>query len=174
VVRLLSGVEIRSLRRSIVTRAPPMWWPSGPSGDRRADQWIRKQYQIGSRTVQTTNSLRGACLVQGALFAERARQLFPAVPITEAHPKAVLQALGHTWSEFCSAFSIKGIAENEHRHASCLPSPHGKDLKGPGRLISAKNAMNAGKTPLHIGWLRCTISGQRLSSTSSRFGCRPE
>jgi len=96
----------------------PMWWSSGPSGDRRADQWIRKQYQIRSGTVQTTNSLRGACLVQGALFAERARQLFPAVPITEAHPKAVLRALGHTWSEFsefCSAFSINGIAENEHR-----------------------------------------------------------
>ena len=93
----------------------PMWWSSGPSGDRRADRWIRKQYQIGSGTIQTANSLRGACLVQGALFAERARQLFPAVPITEAHPKAVLLALGYAWPEFCSAFSIKGIEENKHR-----------------------------------------------------------
>ena len=67
----------------------PMWWSSGPSGDRRADQWIRQQYQIGSGTVQASNSLRGAALVQGVLFAERARQLFPAIPITEAHPKAV-------------------------------------------------------------------------------------
>jgi predicted nuclease with RNAse H fold len=92
----------------------PMWWSSGRSGDRRADQWIRTRYKIGSGTVQAANSLRGAALVQGALFAERARQLFPAIPITEAHPKAVLRALGLGWSEFCSRFSIEGVAENEH------------------------------------------------------------
>jgi predicted nuclease with RNAse H fold len=93
----------------------PMWWSSGKSGDRRADQWIRKRYRIGSGTVQAANSLRGAALVQGALFAERARKIFPAVPITEAHPKAVLRALGLGWSEFCSRFSIEGTAEDEHR-----------------------------------------------------------
>jgi predicted nuclease with RNAse H fold len=93
----------------------PMWWSSGRSGDRRADQWIRTQYKISSGTVQTANSLRGAALVQGVLFAESARQKFPGVPITEAHPKALLLALGLGWSEFCSRFSIKGIAENEHR-----------------------------------------------------------
>src|SRR5208283_4994252 len=96
----------------------PMWWSSGPSGDRRADQWIRKQYQIRSGTVQTTNSLRGACLVQGALFAELARQLFPAVPITETHPKAVLRALGHArspWPEVCAAFSVEGPEVSNHR-----------------------------------------------------------
>lgn len=92
-----------------------MWWSSGPSGDRRADRWIREQYRIHAGTVQTTNSLRGACLIQAALFAERARQLFPSVPITEAHPKAVLLALGYrTWSEFCSAFSVNGTAKNKH------------------------------------------------------------
>jgi predicted nuclease with RNAse H fold len=94
----------------------PMWWSSGRSGDRQADQWIRKQYpQIHPGTVQTANSLRGAALVQSVLFAERARQLFPAVPITEAHPKAVLRALNLRWSEFCSIFSIRGIEENDHR-----------------------------------------------------------
>jgi len=98
----------------------PMWWSSGPSGDRRADQWIRNHYQIGAGTVQTTNSLRGACLVQGALFAERARQLFPAVPITETHPKAVLQAFSRSWLEFYSAFSINGIAEDKHRQDALM------------------------------------------------------
>jgi predicted nuclease with RNAse H fold len=101
----------------------PMWWSSGLSGDRLADEWIRKQYpQIGYGTIQAANSLRGACLVQGALFAERARQLFPAVPITEAHPKAVLRALGYTWSEFCSAFAVKGIAENDEHRQDALVS----------------------------------------------------
>lgn len=93
----------------------PMWWSSGPSGDRRADKWIRKQYQIRAGTVQSINSLRGACVVQAALFAERARQLFPSVPITEAHPKAVLLAFGYpTWSEFCSALGVNGTAKNKH------------------------------------------------------------
>lgn len=93
----------------------PMWWSSGPSGDRRADRWIRKQYRIASGTVQATNSLRGAAIVQGVLFAERARHLFPTVPITEAHPKALLIALGLNWSGFCSEFSIEGTVEDEHR-----------------------------------------------------------
>jgi predicted nuclease with RNAse H fold len=97
----------------------PMWWSSGPSGDRRADRWIRNRYQIGGGTVQAANSLRGAALVQGVLFAERARQLFKKVPITEAHPKAVLRALKLSWAEFCSVYSIGPTtgdvgAENEH------------------------------------------------------------
>lgn len=93
----------------------PMWWSSGRSGDRRADQWLRKQYRIRSGTVQTANSLRGAAVVQGVLFAERARQLFRGVPITEAHPKAVLIALSLGWADFCSKFSIEGVIEDEHR-----------------------------------------------------------
>jgi predicted nuclease with RNAse H fold len=92
----------------------PMWWSSGPSGDRRADRWIRNRYRISAGTVQAANSLRGAALVQGALFAERARSLFPAVPITEAHPTAVLKARGLVWSDFCPRFSVSGIVENEH------------------------------------------------------------
>jgi predicted nuclease with RNAse H fold len=94
----------------------PMWWSSGVSGDRRADQWIRKSYNIRSGTVQAANSLRGAALIQGALFAKRARQLFPAVPITEAHPKAVRRALRlNNWPEFCSRFSVEGSADDENR-----------------------------------------------------------
>jgi hypothetical protein len=48
------------------------------------------------------------------------------------------------------------------RTPSCLPSPHAKDLKGAGRLISARIGMNANKALLHIGWFRCTISGIKL------------
>jgi predicted nuclease with RNAse H fold len=98
----------------------PMWWSSGPSGDRLADQWIRRNHQIGGGTVQAMNSLRGACLIQGILFAERVRQLFPTVPITETHPTAYLQAFGHTWPEFCTSFSVNGTAENMHRQHALM------------------------------------------------------
>lgn len=39
--------------------------------------------------VQDVNSLRGACLVQGVMAALKLRELYPALPITEAHPKAL-------------------------------------------------------------------------------------
>src|SRR5580704_4518024 len=61
----------------------PMWWSSAPSGDRRADKWLRSR-KIASGTVQTTNSLKGSVLVQGMMLAAGARQRFPAVGITEA------------------------------------------------------------------------------------------
>src|SRR5437016_9882581 len=52
----------------------PLWWSSGRSGDRAADQWLRKKYGLSGGQVQTANSLRGAALVQGAMFAYRIRQ----------------------------------------------------------------------------------------------------
>ncbi len=30
----------------------PLWWSSGPSGDRKVDQWIRKRYKIPSRLLK--------------------------------------------------------------------------------------------------------------------------
>jgi predicted nuclease with RNAse H fold len=72
----------------------PLWWSSGPSAEREADRWIRRTYGIAAGTVQTPNSLRGAALVQGAMFVERLREKFPGVPVTETHPKAVAIALG--------------------------------------------------------------------------------
>jgi predicted nuclease with RNAse H fold len=72
----------------------PMWWSAGRSGDRRADQWIRKTYAIRAGTVQATNSLRGAALVQAVLFAELLRRKFAQIPITEVHPKALILASG--------------------------------------------------------------------------------
>lgn len=70
----------------------PLWWSSAPGGGRKVDQWLRKKYGIPSGTVQSANSLQGAVLIQGFLLALRLRERFPEVPITEAHPKALLQA----------------------------------------------------------------------------------
>lgn len=71
----------------------PLWWSSAKSSDRKADQWLRSTYGFSGGQVQTANSLRGAALVQGAMFVYRIRELFPAVGVTESHPKALLKAL---------------------------------------------------------------------------------
>jgi hypothetical protein len=75
----------------------PMYWT--PSGDRAAERIVRDAMRArGARnvggTVQHPNSLRGACVVQGPTTALLLRHRFPGVPITEAHPKALLWLLG--------------------------------------------------------------------------------
>lgn len=73
----------------------PMFWSLGASRD--ADNRVRRAVLNrggSSGTVQAVNSLRGACLAQGLLAAHLLRLEAPSLPITEAHPKAVLWHLG--------------------------------------------------------------------------------
>lgn len=97
----------------------PLWWSSGHSGDRKADQWLRKQYKLSGGEVQATNSLRGAALVQAAMFIQRMREIYPAVPVTESHPKALLKALTQgDWKAFAGRFGlITGISNDHERDA---------------------------------------------------------
>jgi predicted nuclease with RNAse H fold len=88
------AVDVVTIRPTGVGVDAPLRWSSGPSAEREADRWIRNTYGIRSGTVQTPNSLRGAALVQAAMFVHRLREKFPKVPVTEAHPKAVAIALG--------------------------------------------------------------------------------
>jgi hypothetical protein len=70
----------------------PLFWV--PVGDRQADRFVRRMVCAAggsSGTVSHVNSLRGACLVQGALAAHYAAQRWPTSLITEAHPKALLR-----------------------------------------------------------------------------------
>jgi len=95
----------------------PLWWSSGPSGDRQADQWLRRTYGLSGGQVQTANSLRGAALVQGAMFVHRVRQLFPNVGVTETHPKAVWTALKvDNWDSFSKQFLVNVTIHNEQEH----------------------------------------------------------
>lgn len=73
--------------------------------------------RIRSGTVQTPNSLRGAALVQGAMFVYRLREKFPGVPVTEAHPKAVALALGGWDAARVLAFGCPEDAEEHERDA---------------------------------------------------------
>lgn len=73
----------------------PLWWSSGLSGLREADKKIRDAYlALEPRNVQAGNSLRGAVLVQGVLFAHLLRKSYPAIGLTETHPKALIRGWG--------------------------------------------------------------------------------
>lgn len=72
----------------------PLFWRY--DGDREADLQVRAAIMAKgapSPTVQHVNSLRGACLVQGALTASLLRARLPSLPLTESHPKALLWLL---------------------------------------------------------------------------------
>ncbi len=97
----------------------PLWWSSGISSDRKADQWIRTTYKIQAGTVQTANSLRGAALVQGAMYAKRLRDRFPDAPVTEAHPKALAIAMGGWQSAALSDLGMPNL-EAEHERDALL------------------------------------------------------
>jgi predicted nuclease with RNAse H fold len=73
----------------------PLFWRK--DGDRRADQLVREaitQRGCHNATVQSVNSLPGACSIQGMLVALMCqRRDANAMPMTEAHPKALLWLL---------------------------------------------------------------------------------
>lgn len=99
----------------------PLWWSSGRSSDRVADQWLRRTYGLASGTVQTVNSLRGAALAQGMMFVQRVRERFGNLPVTEAHPKALTKALKlETWSAVCSRFGLRCELEDLHQQDAVL------------------------------------------------------
>lgn len=99
----------------------PLWWSSGRSGDRSADQWLRNRYGLSGGEVQATNSLRGAALTQGAMFIQRMRETYPAVPVTETHPKALLKALTQgDWKALAGRFGLKTAISNDHERDALI------------------------------------------------------
>lgn len=74
----------------------PLFW--NPAGDRVADQNVRRAImRRGSPggTVSSVNSLQGACVIQGILVALLCQtNAVENIPITEAHPKALLWLIG--------------------------------------------------------------------------------
>jgi predicted nuclease with RNAse H fold len=114
----------------------PLWWSSGRSGGRKADQWLRDR-GISPGTVQEANSLRGATLVQGVMLAVRLRERYPRLLITEAHPKAVLRFLHlpldlEKWDEVGRHFDLEGnVPPSEHERDAVLAAVAARDgMKG--------------------------------------------
>ncbi|MCY3783289.1 MAG: hypothetical protein OXG79_05840 [Chloroflexi bacterium] len=78
----------------------PMWLSSAKRGDRKADRWLRCKYGNASPgKVLAINSLYGAVLAQGAMFAVELRCCFPELSITESHPGLFLRAWGCRFDE---------------------------------------------------------------------------
>jgi predicted nuclease with RNAse H fold len=104
----------------------PLWWSSAAGGGRSVDMWLRQTYGISSGTVQSVNSLRGAVVIQGVLLAMRLRIQSPNLPITEAHPKALLKALRlhrAPWASIAERFELKGAdpgRRSEHERDALL------------------------------------------------------
>lgn len=99
----------------------PLWWTSDGSS-RRADAWLRRTYKLSGGQVQAANSLRGAALVQGALFVECLRREFGEVPVTETHPKALLRAVAPPArvDVFMARYGIVGLFGSEHERDAAI------------------------------------------------------
>jgi predicted nuclease with RNAse H fold len=99
----------------------PLWWSSGPAGDRYADQWLRKTCRLSGGEVQAVNSLRGAALVQAAMLVLRLREHFPALPVTESHPKAILKhPHAGGWNAFAEQHQLAESFTNEHERDALI------------------------------------------------------
>ncbi len=108
--------------------APLLWVPSG---DRRVDGYLREAIcRIGasSGTVNHVNSLRGACLAQGMLAAMLLRRTNPRLPLTEAHPKAMLWMLGvATTRRKVANISAKSLSVYFDRGSHSMTTDHERD-----------------------------------------------
>jgi len=139
----------------------PLWWASGPSGDRYADQWLRKRYGLFGGQVQAANSLRGAALTQAAMFIQRMREIYPAVPVTESHPKALLKALTQDdWEIFSDRFGLKVATAKDHERDALIAAisaregfqerwSHDLSIK---RLPSEQDPHSYWLAPVHYFW----------------------
>lgn len=97
----------------------PLWWSSGLSGDRQADQSLREAY--GSAGVLAINSLRGAALIQGVMFVQRMSDILPSVPVTESHPKVLLNGLHQgNWDAFANEYGLNPEVNNEHERDALI------------------------------------------------------
>ena len=103
----------------------PLFW--GKKGNRTIDGIVRHAlkrtvFPTPGGTVQQVNSLRGACLVQGLLLARYLRDWKPGLPITEAHPKALLHLLCHSGRPDMANLArlIQGPQRSEHERDATL------------------------------------------------------
>jgi predicted nuclease with RNAse H fold len=154
--------HVHSLPAGIGVDAP-LWWSSGRSGLRKADQWIRDKYGLHPRHVQAVNSLWGSVLAQGMMFVARMREVFPDVKVTETHPKAVLAALGEDpWRAHFNAIPTSLTLDGKPDHErdaviSAIAAREGfegrwtKDLVDD-RYPSEQNPSAHWLAPIHYFW----------------------
>ncbi len=139
----------------------PLWWSGGLSSDRHADQWLRKRHSLSGGQVQAANSLRGAALVQAVMFIQLLREVYPAVPVTEVHPKALLRAVaGNSWQTFSDKYGVLSTPATEHGRDAIIAAVAAResfegrwthDLAST-RLPSEQNPREYWLAPVHYYW----------------------
>lgn len=115
-----------------------LWWTRRQGGSRHADDIVRRTcIRMGgsSGTVSSINSLQGAMFVPAYLIIGELRRRMPNLLVTEAHPKAILRALGlpiwrpkdsdssitDGWAEISRYFRIQGAPpETEHERDAII------------------------------------------------------
>ncbi|MCC6574955.1 MAG: DUF429 domain-containing protein [Planctomycetes bacterium] len=143
----------------------PLWWSSGQSSDRQADQWLRRTYGLSGGNVQAANSLKGAAVVQGAMFVHRIREKYPAVGVTESHPKALWAALRPVdWPTFCKTYSISSTIAGHQEHErdailGAIAAREGFEGRWPLDLSASRHASELDPArywlaPVHYFWPR--------------------
>ncbi len=109
--------------------APLLWVENGR---RKVDELLQTVIgKLGAPspygTVQHINSLWGACIVQGVMLANLLHRRFPALAITESHPKALLYLLGIANAEKePGEVTIADLAEHVSYDNECV-SEHERD-----------------------------------------------
>ncbi len=129
----------------------PLYWVA--CSDRFADGHLRNaicQRGAPGGTVQHVNSLRGACLIQGMMGALLLRRDNAELPISEAHPKALLWLLkvaaAGTPPPSVSLDTLGTFFRSEHHDQ---PSEHERDA-----MLGALSAWALLHRP--VGW--CDLS----------------
>ena len=96
-------------------------------GDRTVDLILRRQLRATNfpasklgGTVQTGNSLRGACVIQGLLLAKYLNETGWGLTITESHPRALLHLLRHKGQRDMIKRLTAGLADYTQYATRCL------------------------------------------------------
>jgi len=73
--------------------------------DRQIDIKLRNTWQTIQKSIMRVNSLRGACLAQGAVIAQLMTNHFKSTVISESHPRIIMEwlAIGPA-TGFCTKF----------------------------------------------------------------------
>lgn len=103
--------RLKARRPACIGIDAPLYWVA--EGDRRSDVAVRAALRAAgghTATVGSVNSLRGACVAQGPIVGRLARDLWPDVPLAEAHPKALLTV--HAGARYFAGYH-KSATEHE-------------------------------------------------------------
>ena len=147
----------------------PMWWSARKGGCRKADDFICRDCGVQSGTVQSTNSLRGAALVGGALLASAMRQDYPNMRITETHPKALLIGMKCSGEEFLRKYGLSPMWNNEHERDAVIGAVSVREgFEGrwtidlsKRRYESEQDPKNYWLAPMAYSWPECAMADGR-------------